>query len=82
MTNQPNPKPEGGGCSGLMWWTTLTVAVFAVPMFAFAVVSASRTTGIMQMALFVLSCWLCTYLGMKLMHLPGMHRPIRPRKEP
>ncbi len=53
--------------SKLMWWTTLLVAVMAVPGFGVVIAFMSPTDGVFQLAVFVLACWLCTYLGMKLM---------------
>ena len=59
-------------CSGLMWWTTLVVAVLAVPAFGFIVASAIPVKGIGEIAVFMIACWFCTFLGMKLMHMPHM----------
>lgn len=49
------------------WWSFLTVAVLAVPSigFIFAMMIPDKDIG--QLVVFVLTCWLCTYLGMRLM---------------
>jgi hypothetical protein len=67
-------KPSNA--SKLMWWTTLVVAVMAVPGFGAVVAFISPTSGVLQLAVFVLACWLCTYLGMKLMSDPRMDKKI------
>jgi len=59
-------------CHGVMWWTTLVVAVLAVPAFGFIIASASQINGIGEIAVFMVACWFCTFLGMKLMHMPHM----------
>ena len=64
------------GCTGIWWWMTLLVAVLAVPSFGFIVAAIIPIQGFGQVVLFVLACWLCTYLGMKLMSNPKMHDKI------
>ena len=48
------------------WWAFLVVAVLAVPSigFLFAMVIPDRNV---QLLVFILTCWFCTYLGMRLM---------------
>ncbi len=58
------------GCTGIMWWATLVVAVIAVPTFAFTVTKILGVTGMMEIAVFMITCWVCTYLGMVLMKNP------------
>lgn len=60
------------GCSGLMWWTTLLVAVLAVPSLGVVIASASQLEGFGGIIVFILACWVSTYLGMKLMQNPKM----------
>lgn len=69
-------KSSGGGCTGIWWWATLLVAVLAVPSFGVAVASAVPIEGIGTVLVFILACWLCTYLGMKLMDNPKMNETI------
>lgn len=64
------------GCGGLMWWTTLVVAVIAVPCFALVVATMSPLRGLGEIAVFILACWLSTFLGMKLMSNPKMKEKI------
>jgi hypothetical protein len=64
----------------LMWWMTLIVAVMAVPGFGAVVAFMSPTSGFLKLVVFVLACWLCTYLGMKLMSDPRMNKKIIDRK--
>ncbi len=79
MQDQPSSGSETSGhtcsskgCSGMMWWSTLIVAVIAVPAFGFIVASAIPIKGIGEIAVFMIACWFCTFLGMKLMHMPHM----------
>jgi hypothetical protein len=64
------------GCSGIMWWATLVMAVLAVPSFGAVVALMAPLQGLGQIVVFILACWLCTYLGMKLMQNPKMHEKI------
>ncbi len=70
------------GCQGINWWATLIVAVIAVPSFGAAVAVLSGTRGVLAIAIFVIACWFCTYLGMKLMHNPKMMQKIELTKKP
>lgn len=66
-----------GDCSTkLAWWATLIVAVLAVPSFGVVVAFMSPLEGFAQLIAFILACWLCTYLGMRLMSDPRMHKKI------
>ncbi len=62
-----NGKKLGGFWGTAYWWAFLTVAVLAVPAigFLFAMMIPDKNIG--QLIIFVLTCWLCTYLGMRLM---------------
>ena len=53
--------------TGIWWWAMLVVAVLAVPSFGFAVALTIPSSGYGTLAVFVLACWLCTYLGIYLM---------------
>lgn len=68
-TQSPDSKPCIK-CTGLMWWMTLVIAVLAVPSFALVISAISPLRGLGEVIVFVLACWLCTYLGMKLMQRP------------
>jgi hypothetical protein len=64
------------GCSGIMWWATLLVAVLAVPSIGAIVAFASQLHGVAGIVVFVLACWVSTYLGMKLMQNPKFSQKI------
>lgn len=53
--------------SSYFWWAKLVVAVLAIPSLGGIISSAMPPSGITQLIVFVVACWLCTYLGMKLM---------------
>lgn len=77
------PQENSGNCcgmAGLAWWATLVIAVLAVPSFGAVIAFMTPLTGIAQLAAFVLACWLCTYLGMRLMSNPKMHEKIGGKK--
>lgn len=65
-------KSCSGCSSGIMWWAMLLVAVLAVPAIGAVVAFASHLQGIAALIVFVLACWVSTYLGMKLMANPKM----------
>lgn len=69
------------GGDHLMWWMTLIVAVMSVPAFALIVVAVIPATGFGQVIVFVLSCWACTYLGMRLMEHPSLSERINKNKK-
>jgi len=52
---------------GIYWWACLVVAVIVVPSIAFAVTVALPGTGFAEILIFIVTCWVCTFLGMKLM---------------
>ena len=68
--------PITKNCASAMWWITLLVAVLAVPSFGVVIASMSPLRGMGEIAVFVLACWLCTYLGMVLMDHPKMRDKI------
>lgn len=51
----------------IYWWSFLVVAVLAVPSVGFIIAMTVPGSGIGQLIVFVLSCWVSTYLGMRLM---------------
>ena len=70
-----------GGCQGIFWWATLVMAVLAVPAFAAIVSTVLPVTGMVKVAVFMIACWVSTYLGMKLMQKPSMSRMIGKKEE-
>ena len=69
--------------TGIMWWTALVITVVAVPSFGFAISYLFPFRGMLQLVVFILACWLCTYLGMRLMQNPKMSELIgSDKKEP
>ncbi len=66
----------GTGCTGLVWWMTLLVAVLAVPSFGIVITTLIPIKGLGEIIVFILACWLCTYLGMRLMQNPKMSQTL------
>lgn len=63
---------DGKGCCGMKgshiyWWASLVVAVLAVPSIGFIIASIVPGKGLGQIVVFVLTCWVSTFLGMRLM---------------
>jgi amino acid transporter len=71
----------GTGCSGLMWWMTLVVAVLAVPSFGIMAASLMPGPELVQILVFILACWFSTFLGMRLMKDPKMHKMVDPKEK-
>ena len=68
MTDHTNEKCSMKGCwSGIYWWAALIVAVLAVPSFGFVVASVVPGGDMGKIAVFIITCWVSTYLGMRLM---------------
>lgn len=70
-----NNDSTGKGCcsfssGSLFWWTKLMVAVLAVPSLALIITAVIPIRGMGEVVVFVLACWISTYLGMKLMQNP------------
>jgi len=61
----------------IWWWAKLLVAVLAVPAIGFIVVSMFSVEGMMQIAIFMATCWVCVYLGMRLMQNPKIAEKLR-----
>lgn len=59
----------------VMWWTAMLTAVLAIPALASIIVVALQPSGIGAIAVFVLSCWLCVYAGIKLVKNPKITFP-------
>jgi hypothetical protein len=69
-SSNPNESKCNVSCSDLTWWATLVIAVLAVPSFGVVVAMLTPIRGLGQIIIFVLACWLCTYIGMILMKYP------------
>jgi len=63
-----NTNGDGSKSTGVWWWAMLIVAVLAVPAIGIVIAMASGTKGFLAVAIFIVACWCCTYLGMRLMH--------------
>lgn len=59
----------------LMWWMCMLTAVLVVPSIAAVAVFILQPSGTGALAVFVLSCWLCVYAGIKLVKNPKISFP-------
>lgn len=72
--NASDNKNKPDHFSGLVWWITLIMAVVAVPIVGTSVALAATDSAFLQMVVFVLTCWACTWLGMWLMKKADAHQ--------
>ena len=76
MTAPDHRHRDDGSCctnlawlEGAVWWATLAIAVLAIPTLAFGVALAIPSEHEMaQAAVFIITCWVSTWLGMRLMN--------------
>jgi hypothetical protein len=59
----------------VMWWATMLTAVLAIPSLAAIILSVIQPTGMGAVLTFMLSCWACVYVGMKLVNNPKITFP-------
>jgi hypothetical protein len=71
-------------CKGvdINWWATLVIAVLALPALGIIVSLLSGAHGFFQVAIFIVTCWVGTYLGMLLMKNPKMSEKINLTRKP
>jgi hypothetical protein len=51
----------------IYWWAFLIVAVLAVPSIGFVFAALAPDQSLAQILVFIVTCWVSTFLGMKLM---------------
>jgi hypothetical protein len=56
--------------NNLTWWVLLVMAVLVVPSTAFIFTSVLDASGGSEIAIFIAACWLCVYIGLRLMKAP------------
>ena len=52
----------------IIWWAMLVLAIIAIPTGGAIIAMVLPFGGIAQLAAFAIGCWLCTWVGMWLMH--------------
>ena len=67
MDNDKKPAVFESFWAGVYWWAVLVVAVLAVPAVGFLFAMIAPDKNIVQLVVFVFTCWFCTFLGMRLM---------------
>ena len=60
---------------GIIWWAYLITAVLAVPSLSFLLTKIVPVHGVVELLIFVIACWFCTYVGMRLMSNPRLSPP-------
>ena len=76
MDNNSQDHSSKNHVIGVFWWATLAIAVLAVPSFGIAVSYIFPFRGLGGLIVFVLACWLSTYLGMRLVANPKMSKKM------
>lgn len=78
MNNADENPTDGSGsyCDNVMWWAMLVIAVLAVPSFGIVITMLTGAQGFFQVSIFIVTCWLCTYLGMRLMQNPKVRAKL------
>lgn len=61
-------------CMDINWWAMLIVAVLAVPCLGILIALALGAQGFFGVAVIIVTCWISTYLGMRLMHNKGVKK--------
>jgi len=59
----------------IIWWAYLVTAVLAIPSLAFIITHSMPVSGFLELVVFIIACWFCTYMGMKLMSNPKFAPP-------
>ena len=71
MTLRPGQnKFSKKALSHLIWWAYLVSAVLAVPSLGFLITHTLPVEGFLELSVFIIACWFCTYIGMRLMSHP------------
>jgi len=55
------------------WWIVLITAVIVVPSIAYTLTTVVHISGGSEVIIFIVSCWVCVYLGIKLMKMPNIN---------
>jgi hypothetical protein len=83
MENNTGSKECFKHCSmsGMIWWSYLVVAVLAVPSAGFLITHTLGVSGIGELFVFILACWFCTFMGMRLMANPKIMAQMNNKKD-
>ena len=65
---------------GVIWWAYLITAVLAVPSLSYLLTKMVPVHGIIELLIFVVACWFCTYVGMRLISNPKLSPPTDKRE--
>ncbi len=59
----------------VIWWAYLVTAVLAIPSLGFLITHSLPVSGFVELVVFIIACWFCTFLGMRLMSNPKFAPP-------
>lgn len=59
---------------GIMWWAMLIVGVLAIPAIAVIVAGMIPATDFNKGIIFIIACWVSTWIGMWLMKKSGEYK--------
>jgi len=74
MNNQSEDKSCSAKCGDFSWWAILVVAVLAVPALGILIALVTGARGFFGVAVIMVTCWISTYLGMRLMKIYDMKK--------
>jgi len=57
----------------LTWWVLLITAVLVVPSLSYTFTTVVHVSGGAEVLIFVVSCWICVYIGLQLMKSPRIN---------
>ena len=78
MTTEEKARKPESALYGLMWWSTLLIAVIAVPTLGVTVALASGgQSELILIGVFVITCWASVWLGMWLVRKADKYHAAR-----
>ncbi|MBY0407736.1 MAG: hypothetical protein K2Q01_08585 [Rickettsiales bacterium] len=76
MTNGSESNKSGKKTfNQVIWWAYLVTAVLAIPSLGFLITQTLPVSGAIELVVFIIACWFCTYMGMRLMSNPKFAPP-------
>jgi hypothetical protein len=69
----PEKMKEAFAYKNITWWVLLATAVLVVPSLAYTFTTMVHISGGSEVLIFVVSCWICVYIGLQLMKTPRIN---------
>lgn len=65
-------KPVKDTSRTIIWWMLLIAAVLVVPAIAVLLATVVHVSGVEEIIVFVLACWLCIFMGLRFLRNPNV----------